>query len=390
MSCSKKYGPGAVYVVKESVANTREAITGAQGLPCQSITIGALSQEKIDNNAVRTDRSQNQSFTGNQAEISWELSITVPNESAVSTGIPEGLQDLFYCAGIESDGKLAENSICMRTLQIVRGDRDGELVEILNGCIVQQVVWNFSVTEMATVTFSGVASKKLELVGGRLVGGQTMNLLQDEESFTTESQMPLVRASEFLVPGTFDLNLPDGISPNVHTAGGILYGDAVRAGQTFTEIMLSEAVAADTTVSAVYYKLPAYDIYNTQQVGPSAWKVSMNNSNIPARSFALTLETGLSYGELTAGNGFPTERLSGTTKVTGSFNLYLDNEAISAVHAVDDNAINLTAGTLAINCPHCAFTETPSYELSADDAASGEFNFQATCPWAEDHSAVHF
>lgn len=376
MSCSKRYGGGAVYVTREDDFNTAITISSYQYLACQSMTMPALTRELIENQELRTDRFSNESYRGKQGDLSWELTITIPVNELNGMSLPPAYADLIWAAGF--DGSVLNSSaVCNRTLQIVRSDRDGSLIEILNGCIVQQAVWTFSTTELCTLAFSGVASTKTELTGGAFIDGTDIDYASGTTSLDLSGILPDIRNSwrEFFPDE--EIGLPTGIKIQLVNGDGAteLSTNAITS-DSYTVVLSSALTQAINGVTAVYYKLPTpASTSKFTKLEPEGWVISVDDYQVPAKSATLTLETGLSYGELTAGDVVPTERLSGQAKVSGSISCYLDNEVLSRFSNDFDFKIITSLDRTITTTGHAELTEHPSFELSIDDAASGDFSF---------------
>lgn len=368
MSCSKVYGGGTINVARETTPGDVVALTASGFIHAQAASIGALSRESLDNTALRANRGRDAAFNGPQSEITWEITCNMP---ATRANAGTGFNDLLWAAGF-NDAYLEPGSICMRTLQIARTDRDGTLLEILNGAIVQQVVWNYSTNDMPTVVFSGTASSKAEVYAGKLPEAISWTS-SDDVALTS---YPTPRESYMLLGGESSFELPEGIDfLGADASGAEVHVLPSSASISATGLHLWEVASAGTDIVNIKMVLPQAST-RPAVIDPDAWAFASSTGEvIHARSLTLTLETGSSYGELTAGDIVPVERLSGSLKTTGSFNVYLDHEAITAIKHMDGATgykVTTTGGITQQELARVKATATPAFELSTDDAASAD------------------
>lgn len=383
MSCSKKYGPGKLLIAREVTPGQLVDLDAEQAIAAQSTNFGALTREVIDNTALRTNRGTNNEFEGAQSEITWDCSVTIPK----TTPTNGPLADLLWGAGFNADGKLEPGTICSRTLQLVRQDRDGMLVEILSGCIVSQVEITFSTSDMPVMNFSGVARSKIELLGQPK--GQSYAVEGGSVDFLGEGTV--ARSSQWLMGSatageTIEVPANIGVTVLASTAGAT-YPASITDSEILTyslKVGFDDPSTEATTVDGFLFNLPGDPVVGTP-VTTSEWHVMYDAStnfwkDIAASSFSLTVETGHSYGEMTCNDVFPTEMLSGTCKITGSVSMYLDREVESFIGKnFVPLRLFLTPGTtgLRFTFGSVRITERPAYELSVDDAASGDVSFSA-------------
>ena len=386
MSCAKKFGPGAVLINKETTFNNSVALGIV--LPAQSVSVGALNREMIDNTELRQNRGKSEQFLGAQSEIAWEIQV-VANWGGTDDTTAEGL--LFWAAGRNSDGTLAGNSICGRSLQITRFDRDGLLCEVMNGCIVQSVAYSFNANDLCTITFSGVAASKWELNG---VSGLNIAWPSASGNITVSAPSGSIFWSSYQMMGTnLPTAKPTGIIAKMYDADGALIGSGSVTNFALGQYNIPQIVVAvdgDETTPQIKQILFDFDHENVAYdelsvVAPSDWTATVglgySTVNLAAQTCEITLETGLSFGELTVSQPLPSEIISANNNVSGSFTIYLDD---SMVRLTGEKKVEFSiksrtpsASKILINAQ---ITTAPAYELAPDSAASGDFEFMGYSP----------
>ena len=376
MSCFKKYGPGEVFVDREETFNN--AVNIVNKCFAHSASIGALNREVIDNTALRTDRGTNQSFGGAQSELTWELVITLKDYSQILGN--DAISNLFWGAGKDNEEYFHANSICGRSLQIVRQDRDGLLLEILNGCIVQNVVYSCSLSDKCTITFSGVAATKIELTAPQsnvVLPGTMDSVIVEEGCRNTYILLDLAFPASDHLPSNINIIFIDG-------DGTTYTGQVTEISEKNYTCGFDSSFARDINIESTKFNISG-SAGNDNYISSANWdciaRINNINFKLPAQSLEITIETGLSFGELTAGNAFPSEILSANMNVTGSTTVYLDDFALNLMNTdtckiqIKNNINN----NIILTLPNCKITTKPAYELATDSAASGDFEFTAFC-----------
>ena len=369
MTCAKKFGPGALLVNQETVFNQSTDL--GRLISAQSATFGALNREVIDNTELRMNRGQSESFKGAQSEISWEVVI------AATASADDGIGFLWWAAGRDYD-KLANNSICGRSLQLTRFDRDGLLCEVLNGCIVQNVTYAFSATDLCTITFSGVAASKFELNG--IFSGANITWAGTEEDTVTVAGHV---NSSYKMLNIVPTYTPTGIYAKCYKADGT-FVDTVEIEEVTNNAYIL-GVNGQTTPPTIdkiilEYNTADIEIESVDIISPADWilkaYVNLNWVTLPVQSAEITLETGLSFGELTVNNAMPSEIVSANNSVTGSFTMYLDDTA-EKLFKIDSLPIQIADRNenIIAYVPKAKLNTKPAYELAPDSAASGDFEF---------------
>ena len=372
MGC-KKYGPGIISVEIESSFNAATTLTTTA--ECQALTMPALNYEVIENTANRPNRGSNPPLKGNQSELAFEVTMLLQNTAASGSTVAK----LRMMGGISADYNNLPymNTVCPAiTGQIVRIDRDGKFVEILNGCIISTITQNWATTDKCTEVFAGTASRKT--VYGQLFSNLdlTGKVVDDEVDIN------------FMHQGDWVYSRPDGLSIGIYNAERqwLAAGYFTSAGK-----FKLASVSDDSTITDFVGTNILYTTYQTTQetisgvVGPATWEFQFNHNgndlNVAPSVFTLTYETGIKYGNLTVnGGGVPTQIDYGSPKATGTFAVYLDQEADKLLMIEDfSTMIKLKHGgndVLTLN--HCHIDTKPSVELSQAEAAAGDFSFQAT------------
>lgn len=371
MGC-KKYGPGIISVELESSFNTPATLTSTA--ECQALTMPALNYEVIENTANRPNRGSNPPLKGNQSELAFEVTMLLQNTAASGSTV-EKLRKMGGIAANENNLPY-QNTVCPAiTGQIMRIDRDGKFVEILNGCIVSTITQNWATTDKCTEVFAGTASKKT-------VYGQLFSPL-DLTGKVVDDEVDI----NFMHQGDLQ-NRPEGLSIAIHNAEAQWLGSGyfTSAGKFKLAVVSDDETITDFVGTDI-----RYSTYDTTQetisgiVGPATWGFQFNHNGvdltIDPSVFTLTYETGLKYGNLAVnGGGVPTQIDYGSPKATGTFTVYLDQEADKLQMIEDFNTmIKLKHGgndVLTLN--HCHIDTKPSVELSQAEAAAGDFSIQAT------------
>lgn len=377
MSCAKKYGPGAILINKETTFNLPVALGVL--MPVQSASIGALNREKIDNNEARMNRGTSAPFDGAQSEIPWEIQVLMNFDNDTTSGY--GM--LCWGAGRESDGKLAKQSICGRSLQITRFDRDGLLCEVLNGCLVQNITYGLSANDMCSVTFSGVAASKWEINGIKSGAGLT-SISTSATSVTVSNHS---RNSYGVMGETISATTPSGIGVKCYDSDGDLVADGVVSDITTSSYIIDfTTIHADSTFSidSILLNYGSKSLESYTIIGPADWQCRVywgdDFETINPQTVEFTLETGLSFGDLTAAKALPSEIISANNSATCSVTMYLDDMADTIMQknylAVQVYKRGSSPGYQMLNMPKGIFTSRPAYELASDTAASGTFELQ--------------
>lgn len=379
MSCAKKYGPGAVLINKETTFNLPVELGVL--MPVQSASIGALNREKIDNGESRMNRGTSAPFDGAQSEIAWEIQMLMNFSNDTSNGY--GM--LCWAGGRESDGKLAKQSICGRSLQITRFDRDGLLCEVLNGCLVTNITYSLSANDMCSVTFSGVAASKWELNGIKSGAGLT-NISTSATSTTVSNHL---RNSYGVMGETISATTPSGIGVKCYDGDGVLVADGEISDITTTSYVIDFTnIYADSTFSidSIILNYGTKSVESYTVISPADWQCRVywgdNFEVINPQTVEFVLETGLSFGELTSAKALPSEILSANNTATCSITLYLDDMAETLLQkswlAVQVYPRGSSPSYQMLNMPQGIITTKPAYELAPDAAASGTIELQGS------------
>lgn len=391
MGCDKRYGLRDVWVAPEAGQFLPGVYTDQNYLQhCIGSNFPSVYRENLENQEATGTRGQSLAFDGAQNELAWDVTVMVPSSTVMGTpgSLPESLQSLFWAAGFGSQTGpsswtpgatgilmgMTAGSACGRTIQLVGLDRDRRQLELLTGAVVSQVSFSFSRTDMCTIQFSGVAGMKFEALAPVLGTGDLSSTTLTATTTTTFAADLL--NSPLHLTG-IDLTLP-GASGELD----IIHG----ANQITLDNDLSASTITGDTQS--YWSIPkpssSYAV-----MSPADWCIGGFDS---VQSAAATIETGNTYGELTAQYGWPSELLSGQVKVTGSVTAYIVDSNLTAVHNYEAGAelkINLDGGAQGttpagayLDFKQIKLTEVPAYDLSSvDTPASGDFSWQAGESW---------
>lgn len=382
MGCDKRYGLREVWVAPEASPNTPATFAAKNYLyHCTGSTFPAVYQEALENGEATGTRGQSMPFMGAQNELSWDVTVMMPSsaEMADPTDLPESLQSLFWAAGFGYDAGPSSwqpgnasvtmgvrcSSACGRTIQLIGLDRDKRQLELLTGCVVSQVVLNFSRTDICTIQFSGIAAQKYEA---------TAPIIAPADVGNTSFSCPCVSSYGMALPTS--PAILTGVSLQVMLATSELASINGTAGQ-----VTLKADVSGSGISAPWqgeWSVPknASLAYNT--LSPDSWTVG---SGIDAvQSATITLETGQGYGELTTAAKYPTEILSGQAKVTASVTAYLVDSNMASVYRQGAAfAVHLTPNASGHywGITEARLTEAPAIDLSSvDTPASGDFALQ--------------
>lgn len=380
MGCDKRYGLRQIWIAAESAQCVPATFTADNWLATTGSTFPAMYRNQLDNNESLPGRGQSASLDGAQNELAFDITLNLPrladDEGLSAAGLkPYALlwwalgsngNDPADCAeritmGDDGDAHIAIQSYttCGRTLCVAGLDRDGINLEILQGCVISQAVINLSTTEQPTIVFSGVASRKVEVIQEAKTTAPTAgsNAWACRTSFGLTTEV----ASAYF-SGVY-LVAPSGeTTPIKNFDGG--------------HINIAAWGTAPETVSGLYtfaLSMPS-SIPTISRVTTADWAIS----GVAANTATVTIEGGNHYGELTTAAQYPTEMLSGQAKVSGSFSAYLTDEVIKMADVTSDLLITLGDSKDNIILSKIKFTERPQLDLSSvDDAATGEFSFGA-------------
>lgn len=379
MGCDKRYGLREVWVAPEASPNSPATYTQDNYLQhCTGSNFPALYRENLENGEATGNRGQSQAFDGAQAELAWDVTVIMPDNSTIGTpaSLPESLQSLFWAAGFGSDSgpsawtpthgaytmDIQANSACGRTIQLIGLDRDKRQLELLTGAVVSQITLTYSRSDICTIQFSGTAAQKYEATAPRIPTSMLGNT-----DFSTEAR------------SSFGLALPT--SPAILTGVSLTLPGASSelASITSSSITLKADLSSSTITARTqsYWSIAkpstTYDV-----LSPDSWSVDGFGS---VQSATLTMETGQAYGELTTEAQYPTELLSGQVKVTASVTAYLIDANIGTMLYDSGNPLYIyhSPGLSghAWTMQSAKFTERPAIDLSSvDTPASGDFSLQ--------------
>lgn len=382
MGCDKLYGTRQVWIGPEAFANDAIVFTGDDFIPgLTASTFPALTYDMLDNTQATGHRGQSTSIKGSQAELSWDLTLLLPGDLKNIASYPRGVASLFWAAGFGGDAApgsgwdptlgtshdavITAKSACGRTIQMASLDRDNKQIEILTGCVVSQVVFNYSRGDAPTVVFSGVAARKLEAAQIYVTAYGPTDYISDAVTRTSYN-------SDWSLGGWSDgfTITADGDTTHLSSIynGGVAHGVFAGSGTT----------PAYATISG---PTPTASLTG---LGPEDWSIS-NALSLPAyaQSASITIETGQGYGELTTEQPWPTEILSGQVKVSGSITAYITDAVRDLVIGLESNApqeiqVGPTSGGGGYIAMPATLTEAPAIDLnSVDTPASGDITFSA-------------
>lgn len=382
MGCDKRYGLREVWVAPEASPNAPATYAQTNYLQhCTASNFPSVYRETLENGEATGNRGQSQAFSGAQNELSWDVTVMLPNSSAMGSPgtLPESLQALFWAAGFGSASGpsawtpgatgvvkmgVTAGSACGRTIQLLGFDRDKRQLELLCGAVVSQVVFTFSRSDICTVQFSGVAAQKYEATAPVVAVADL--------SLTTLDAITVT---------SFDMTLPT--SPAVLTGVSLaLPGDTAELASingSGQEITLKTDLSSSTITSDTQAYWSAPKPSTTYSVlSPDSWSLS---ELYAVQSATVTMETGQTYGELTTDAQYPSEILSGQVKVTASVTAYLVDNNVGNLDYLTGYGLDIfflpgQTGT-ELGIVSAKLTERPAFDLSSvDTPASGDFNLQ--------------
>lgn len=395
MACEKPYGLRRVFISRE-YGDTHTFYE----LRVSNIELPKIFAENVAVDESSGIRGDSAFVDGNINDLTGTITLTLPKSKADFINF-HPIQTLFTCAGFSTatDSILPQNTgSCGNTFTLYTIDRTGLLAERLEGCIVTNIDFTFNRSDAPTVAFAFTASKKLEFWGSN--SDQTA-LRSESSSIDIDCLNSGVIAYTGLnKSSTFEAGeLPVQIIEGSTVESAYISALTVDAGSNYT-ITVTRANPVDHDEAMIKPAIPAGAVTLTRASGNMycsnrGWDVLTDSgpiSDLKIQSASLSIETGLSYGELIVGHDYKSEVLVGTLNATGNFTVYVETSAqavyLSNINAIPDIVWNIQAGNYKIVMPCLVFTEPPDLALAKNEAASGDYNFKCYC--GESSNALAF
>lgn len=369
MACDKIYGLRRLFVAKET--------NGVPGtfyeLRASSVELPKIFAEQTIIDEASGFRGDTAYVDGNLNELTGTITLSLPkdkNDFILSNAV----EPLFHGAGFAKTTSVVplNSGACANTFCIYTLDRTGQFAERLEGCIVTSIDFTLNRSDAPTVAFAFQAAKKYEFWGVKLC-----NAFDNTSGTVTTT-----------TAGTFHCGIPSvsslssGEMPVLIAGYEKAYISAYDAedGVTFTRPNASDQ-GEDVSVMP---DVPSGAVEISDAIGYAsnrAWTVLANGSTseLKIQSVSVTIETGMSYGELVVGHQYLSEVLVGGLNVTGSFTVYVDATAGATFNEVNGElqSYEIQIGNYEIIIPHLSFTEPPDLALAKNEPVSGDFAWKA-------------
>lgn len=367
MACDKIYGLRRVWIRKTGTSTWQECKVSSIEVP----KVQAESLSIDESSGYRTDTV---TASGSLNELTGTMTVTLP---ATSTGFlsRSDIEALFYAASfVKSSSKMhpINNGGCEHTCEIFCLDRTGRLGEWLTDVIVTNISLTLNRSDAPALSISYQAGRKVELWGGEL----TTALEEDVDTITNGNGMTIRCGMEVM---DFDDHLWCQIGNDILLVSN-LDGD---------DIKMTDGTEKEYPVGTPIYPCPPEDAVSTASgnyLSNRNWGIEDENGDeLPWKITAasLSIETGMSYGEMVAGADHLTEILVGTLAVTGSFTIYVDKQysdisGMSLSQQGQNLKIRLGVGTASylINLSNVIVTELPDLSLAKDAPATGDVAYK--------------
>ena len=382
MACDKPYGLRRVFIAPEEDGGTGSFYE----LRVNNVELPKIFAEQVVIDESTGIRGDTAFVSGNLNELTGTITVTLSNNTyGFSRFAP--IQTLFKGAGfmIDSNHIVPQNSgSCGNTFCIYTIDRTGLLAERLEGCIVTTVDFTFNRSDAPTVSFAFQAAKKYEFWGS---GADQANLHNDSETVN------IARGSTIAVNTGLDKNatFAAGVLPVVISDSSDGEEFAYISAINGSNITITRPEAIEHTGDVVTVKpftppgaAPADSSFVGAYATNRSWnvqKASSDISDLKIQAASLSIETGMSYGELLAGHDYLSEVLVGGLNITGSFTVYVDVPSAAAyltkINTMQTSVYSINIGSSwSIAMPHLVFSESPDLALAKNEPASGDFAFK--------------
>ena len=367
MVCDKIMGLRRLFIAKET--------DGTAGtfyeLRASSVELPKIFAEQTIIDEASGYRADTAMVEGNLNELTGTITLTMTSSKADFLNFVP-VQTLFYASGFNT----ASNSItpqntgsCGNTFCIYTLDRTGQFAERMNHCIVTSIDFTFNRSDPPSVSFAFQAASKYEFWGN---GAST--------AFTSDDGTVVVNYGG---AGNFHcgVNAIDSLSAGempvtIGTEAAYISAFSKTDGITFTRpnpVEHESAVAVNPAVPSGAVTISSTPSYASNR----AWGIT-GADGLKILSASVTIETGMSYGEMVVGHQYLSEVLVGGLNVTGSFNVYVDWGAGYHFNEVNGDAksVAITVGDYKIVIPHLIYSEPPDLALAKNEPCTGDFSFK--------------
>lgn len=370
MACDKPYGLRRVFIAKETAG-----VAGTfYELLVNNVELPKIFAEQVvidESSGLRGDSAYVQ---GNINELTGTITISLPAAKANFLNFAP-VQTLFYGAGFNTttDSITPQNSgSCGNTFCLYTLDRTGHLAERLENCIVTNIDFTLNRSDVPSVAFAFQGAKKYEFWGAN-----------SSTAFSSDSETVTTTAAGSFNCGLGSVSgLAAGVMPvKIDSEAAYISAFSADNGITFTRPLAAEHAAAVSVLPSIppgAVEISDRIAYATNR----SWNVLAdgNAPDLKIQSASLSIETGMSYGELIVGHSYLSEVLVGTLNATGSFTVYVDSAAgAAAAGKINDSGASyaIVIGGYKIVLPKLVFSEPPDLSLAKNEPASGDFAFKA-------------
>lgn len=362
MACDKPYGLRSVWV--------RHLLGTWQPVNAQNIEVPKVFTEVQTIDEASGLREETARVTGNINDLTGTLTCYLP--ASVSKVAYNKWDTLFSAAGfyLHNSSYWAPQNVgaCGNIIQMATIDRTGHLCEFMDGVIVTSMDFTFNRTDPPTVSFAYQAASKVELWAAPLEATLAIG----------STEIPMKWSDGIRQPYSFNGNGPMiKIGTEVIQVAGVDF-DASDNPIIELEDATTEQHLAGTDISFdVFNNNTDLDTISSNRAW--AWGGLGALKNYKITSTSVTIETGMSYGELIVGQNFLSEVLVGTLTVTGSLTVYVDY-TVGALAIDGEGLINdiITINeNLILSFGQIVLTESPDLSLAKNAPATGDITWQA-------------
>lgn len=370
MACDKIYGMRRLFVAKET-----DGVVGTfYELRVSSVELPKIFAEQTIIDEASGFRGDTAHVDGNLNELSGTITVSIPKTKAQFLN-SSAIEPLFHGAGfVHSTNRIdpLNAGACANTFCIYSLDRTGQFAERLEGCIVTNIDFTFNRSNPPSVSFAFQAAKKYEFWGAN-----SSDSFDNDDASVTATDAGTFHCGIASVSGLSAGEMP--VKINGTEAAYISAFDS-EDGITFTR---TSAADQDTGVSVMPTIPPgAVEVAtNISYASNRSWTVLKDGETSPLKIQAatVTIETGMSYGELIVGHQYLSEVLVGGLNCTGNFTVYVDKEAGATFNDVNGalQDYSIVCGDFVIKIDNLSFTEPPDLALAKNESASGDFAWKA-------------
>ena len=356
------YAGSCLLIAAEYEPCTPVAYDNCIAINVTDVSFPALYRQKVENAALHSHRGSLAGFNGAQAELSFSFTSLAPADIA-------SLKPILWAAGIDDDGSVFANNAAGRTLQLVRYDRDGLMLESLSGCIISSIAFNFSTDgSPLSLTVNGTAAKMERLMDAfQALEGTTISSGSGSISLGTNAYMSTDKL--------FGVSLSEGNASSVFYNGDFplviecTSGTLINAYLNIEDddiILDFNPPAGEQTIKAVTLTRP--DLATAYAAGLPVITVASNG----VTECTATFETGMSFGSLVDGSYYPTVYQCGGWSLTGSVTAVITPDFVR-----NNSNVHIGQGPIDIIMSSIEWQDSPAVSLDPAQLATASYSFKA-------------